>query len=89
MKYVKFGSQLPEAIHERFAELEYGEKRIACTGALLWYFTADEETKRLYREWARAIAEGFATIEEPPNTVATILRQKSPETGRGRKKTKR
>ena len=27
------------------------------------------------RERARAIAEGYATIEKPPDTVAAVLRQ--------------
>ena len=73
MEYVKFGSQLPEAIHDKFSELEYGDKRLACAAALVWYFNADSEERRLYREWARAIAEDCATIDRPPDTVAAIL----------------
>ncbi len=76
MEYIKFGSQLPEALYERFAELGHGDKRVACAAALLWYFTTEPEVARLYREWARAITEGFATIEEPPDTVKAALEKR-------------
>lgn len=33
------------------------------------------QTQRPYGEWALAIAEGYATIEEPPDTVRAVLRQ--------------
>lgn len=75
MKYVKFGSQLPKSLHEQFAKLDHGDKRIACGAAMLWYFTVDPEVRRLYREWARAIVEGFATVDQPPETIAAALRQ--------------
>jgi hypothetical protein len=80
MEYVKFGSQLPEAIYERFAALGHGEKRTACAAGLLWYFSIDPETARLYREWARAIADGLATMERPPETVAAALAQRRTDT---------
>lgn len=89
MEYIKFGSQLPEALYERFAELEHGDKRIACAAALLWYFTTEPEVARLYREWARAITEGFATIEEPPETVKTALKKRAPQPPPRRKKRSR
>ncbi len=89
MDYVKFGSQLPETIYQRFADLGHGDKRVACAAALLWYFTAEPEVTRLYREWVRAIAEGFATIEEPPDTVRTALEKRAldppPRGKRGRR----
>jgi len=76
-------------IFVRFAELGHGDKRVPCAAALLWYFTTEPEVRRLYREWARAIAEGFATIEEPPDTVAAILAQRSPKLPRAKKTGKR
>lgn len=85
MEYVKFGSQLPEAIYERFTALEHGQKRTACAASLLWYFTTAPETARVYREWARAIAEGLATIEKPPETVAAVLSEHT-KPPRGKKK---
>lgn len=74
-KIIKIGSQVPEAVFERFFDLDHGHKQIVCTAALVWYFNADPQTQRVYREWARAIVEGFATIEEPPETVRAFLKQ--------------
>lgn len=76
MGYKKFGSQLPDGIYEHFTQLEHGDKRIVCAAAILWYFNADAEVARLYREWARAIAEGLATIEEPPESVQASLKKR-------------
>lgn len=87
-KFTKFNSQVPECVQGRFSQIEHGQKQIACTAALIWYLNADDRVQRLYREWARAIAEGFATIEEPPDTVAAVLAQNTPKARRGRKKTK-
>lgn len=86
MEYLKFGSQLPRTIHEKFSSLDYGEKRVASAAAFVWYFNADPEVRRLYREWARAIAEDCATIEKPPDTVAAILGKKTDKPGQNRKK---
>jgi hypothetical protein len=84
---MKFGSQLPEAIYERFFELDHGHKQVVCAAALVWYFNADPETQRVYREWARAISEGFATIEQPPETVRSFLEsRRRPSAGRTTKK---
>jgi len=87
-KYVKFGSQVPKAVFERFFELDHGQKQTVCTASLIWYFNADAQTQRVYREWARAIAEGFATIEEPPDTLRAFLKKKGTPTGIRRKKKK-
>lgn len=87
--FSKLSVQVPEVVREQYMELEYGYKRLACTSGLIMYFNADEETQRLYRAWAQAIAEGYATIEEPPDMVAAVLRQKSLKSDRGRKKAKR
>ena len=87
--FSKLSVQVPEVVREQYMELEYGYKRLACTSGLIMYFNADEETQRLYRAWAQAIAEGYATIEEPPDMVAAVLRQKSVKSDRGRKKAKR
>ena len=89
MGYKKFGSQLPDGIYERFTELEHGDKRIVCAASVLWYFNADAEVTRLYREWARAIAEGSATIEEPPESVQTSLEKRGLKVSRRGKKGKR
>ncbi len=89
MEYVKFGSQLPEAIYERFADLGHGDKRVACAAAFLWYFTTEPEVTRIYREWARAITEGFATIEEPPDTVKAALEKRALQPAARRKRSRR
>lgn len=78
--FAKFSSQVPPVVQERFFELDHGQKQLVCTGALVWFFNADERTQRLYREWARAIAEGYATIEKPPDTVAAVLGRSGPRT---------
>ena len=56
---------------------EHGHKQLACTAGLIWYFNADEETQRLYRAWAQAIAEGYATIEEPPEMLRAALHERA------------
>ncbi|MCG8408278.1 MAG: hypothetical protein MI923_24015 [Phycisphaerales bacterium] len=58
---------------ERFVDLDHGHKQLACTGGLVWYLNADEETKKIYRIWAQDIAEGSATIETPSKIVTTAL----------------
>ena len=88
-EFTKLSVQVPGVVRDLFVDLKHGHKQLACTAGLLWYFNADERTQRLYRDWARAIAEGYATIEEPPDTVSAVLRQKSPKSDRGRKKAKR
>ena len=88
MEYVKFGSELPEAIHAQFRELAYGEKRITLAGALLWYFNADPEVQRLYREWARALVEDFATVDQAPETVRAAIKKRPSTSPRRRRKGK-
>ena len=58
-------------------QLEYGYKRLACTSGMIMYFNADEETKRLYRAWAQAIAEGYATLNEPPDMIKAALEKQT------------
>ena len=65
---------------------EHGHKQLACTSGLIWYFNADEETKRLYRAWAQAIAEGYATIKEPPDMIKAALGKQTPPPPTGAKK---
>jgi len=72
----KFSSQVPEVIFNRFFDLDHGQKQVVCTAALVWYFNADPQTQRVYREWARAITEGFATLDEPPETVRAFLQSR-------------
>lgn len=88
-KLTKFNSQVPEAVQELFSKIDHGQKQFACTAALIWYFNAGEQTQRLYREWARAIAEGLATIEEPPESVQAVLEKRGLSTPRRGKKGKR
>ena len=87
-RFVKFSSQVPRIVRERFMGLEHGDKQLVCTGALVWYFNADEETRRLYRDWARAIAEGYSTVEKPPDSVRVLLNLRRRKSVRpGKKKT--
>ena len=85
--YVQIASRLPEGVHEQYAELEHGHKQLACAAGLLMYFACDEETQWIYRTWAQAIAEGHATIEEPPEMIKTALAKKGLGTP-GKKKKK-
>ena len=71
--FVKFSSQVPELVLERFRYFTHGHMQLVCTGALVWYLNADKRTQRLYRDWARGIAEGYATIETPPEGVTDLL----------------
>lgn len=59
------------------------------TSGLIWYFNADKETQQLYRAWAQAIAEGDATIEEPPDILKPAFERMAAAPGRSGKKTKR
>ena len=86
-RFTKFSSQVPEVVRERFMELQHGDKQLVCTGALVWYFNADEETRRLYRDWGRAIAEGYASIRTPPDGVRTLLKRRRAKRGGSRKNT--
>ncbi len=72
-KFTKLSVQVPEVVRQEYMELEYGYKRLACTSGLIMYFNADEETQRLYRAWAQAVAEGYATIDEPPEMLKAAL----------------
>ena len=89
VKFTKFNSQVPEAVRDRFMQEEHGHKQLACTSGLIWYFNANEETKRLYRVWAQAIAEGYATIEQPPDMVKAALEKRSLRPPPRRKKGRR
>ena len=72
-KFTKLSVLVPGVVRKRFVALDHGYKQLACTGGLIWYFNADEETQEIYRLWARDIAEGKATIEAPSKFVATAL----------------
>ena len=72
-KYVKIASQLPEELYGHYAELEHGHKQLACAGGFLLYFQCDEDTRWVYREWARAIAEGRADMNNPPESLRKLL----------------
>lgn len=76
-KFTKLSVQVPEVVREQYMELEYGYKRLACTSGLIMYFNADEETQRLYRAWAQAVAEGYATIDEPPEMLKAALEKRA------------
>ena len=41
------------------------------------YFSCDEDTQWVYREWARAIAEGRATMDKPPKALEKLLHKQS------------
>ena len=60
-----------------------------CAVGLLWYFTAEPEVARLYREWVRAIADELATIDEPPETVKAALEKQVRAPAPRRKKRRR
>ena len=85
-KKVKFSSELPEEIYERYFALEHGQKQLACGAGLLLYFACDEDTQWAYREWARAIVEGHGTMESPPRRLRSVLEAKSPTPAKHRKK---
>ncbi len=87
--FMKLSVQVPEEVREQYMELDYGYKRLACTSGLIMYFNADEETQRLYRVWAQAIAEGYATVDDPPEMVRTMLQPEGQKSIRGRRKDKR
>ena len=67
---------------------EHGHKQLACTAGLIWYFNADEETQQLYRAWALAIAEGYGTIDKPPDMLKPAFEKKTPTPPRRAKKSK-
>ena len=85
--FEKLSVQVPELVRDRFVNLQHGRKQLACTAGLVWYFNADEETQQLYRAWAQAIAEGYATIDKPPDMLKPAL-GKAPTPPRRSKKTK-
>ena len=74
-KFAKLSVQVPHSVRERFMELDHGQKQLACTSGLLWYFNADRETQRRYRSWARAVADGEAKIDKPTPEVEALLDQ--------------
>ena len=77
-KFTKLSVQVPPPVRERFIELEHGQKQLVVSGALIWYFNADQEAQRVYRAWAQSVAEGHATIEEPPRLDFPRARRKAP-----------
>jgi len=87
--FKKLSVQVPEVVKQIFINLEHGQKQLACTAGLIWYLNLDEETQRLYRIWAQAIAEGYATIEDPPELIRSALKKQVAEPGAGAKKGKR
>lgn len=87
--FTKLSVQVPEVVRKQYMDLEYGYKRLACTSGLIMYFNADEETQRVYRAWAQAIAEGYATMEQPPDMLKPALEKEAPAPVRRAKKTKR
>lgn len=74
-KYVKIASQLPEDLHEKYVNLDHGQKQLACAAGFLLYFECDEDTQWIYREWARAIAEGRADLKKPPKSLKKLLNE--------------
>ncbi len=74
-RYVKIASQLPEELHRRYFELDHGQKQLACAAGFLLYFECDEDTQWVYREWARAMAEGRANMSNPPESLRKLLRK--------------
>jgi hypothetical protein len=75
-RYVKIASQLPEEVHRRYADLDHGQKQLACAAGFLLYFEADSEKQWIYREWAKAIAEGRADMSKPPPSLAKLMPKK-------------
>ncbi len=75
-RYVKIASQLPEEVHRRYAELDHGQKQLACTAGFLLYFERDEDTQWIYREWAKAIAEERADMSNPPPSLRKLMPKK-------------
>jgi hypothetical protein len=84
-RYVKIASQLPEQLHRRYFELDHGQKQLACAAGFLLYFECDQDTQWVYREWARAMAEGRADMNNPPESLRKLL-PKTKRTGSTRKK---
>ena len=86
--FEKMSVQAPGLVKERFVALPHGHKQLACTGGLIWYLNADKETQQLYRAWAQSIAEGGATIEEPPDMLKPAFDKMAPAPSRRAKKKK-
>ncbi|MGD8453487.1 MAG: hypothetical protein PVJ57_16870 [Phycisphaerae bacterium] len=81
-RYKQMSSRLPEPVYDRYSTLEHGHKQLACAAGLLLYLQCDEESQWLYREWAKAIAEGRADIDQPPPGVRRLI----PKTTHAKKK---
>lgn len=75
-RYVKIASQLPDEIHRRYAEVDHGQKQLACAAGFLLYFECEEDTRWIYREWAKAIAEGRADMNDPPPSLRKLMPKK-------------
>ena len=74
--YKQMSSRLPEALYECYTALDHGHKQFACAAGLLLYFECDEDTRWVYREWAKAIAEGRADMSNPPATLRKLVPKK-------------
>jgi hypothetical protein len=58
-------------------DLDHGQKQLACTAGLLWYLAADDQTQFAYRTWAQGVADGQATMDEPPAMVRAALEERA------------
>ena len=74
--YKQMSSRLPEALYDRYADFEHGHKQFACAAGLLLYLECDEDTQWIYREWAKAIAEGRADMRNPPASLRKLMPKK-------------
>jgi hypothetical protein len=80
--YKQMSSRLPDAVYERYTDLEHGHKQFACAAGLLLYFECDEETQWIYREWVKAIAEGRADMSNPPPSLRKLMPKRKRATER-------
>ncbi len=87
--FAKLSIQVASAIVDRYAEIDHGDKQLACTAGLLLYLNADADTRRTLRRWAQDVAEGFEPTEAVPNAVLAALRRTwdaKDAPGKGRKR---
>ena len=74
--YKQMSSRLPEALYDRYTAFEHGHKQFACAAGLLLYLECDEDKQWIYREWAKAIAEGRADMGNPPPSLRKLMPKK-------------
>lgn len=72
-RFTKHSIQLPEALLDRYTDMEHGQKQLACTAGLLLYLNSDAQAQRAYRRWAQDFAEGYCSIDELPTEVREAL----------------